>query len=191
MTSKIGKYIHVNMVTMSKKLILVIAGCITLGTVNSQSVSFKAKSGDTELDASLSDINAKAKLDLSVFKKDMSVSFGVTNGKLDNLLLTMQPADVYMSLEIGKLVKKPVETVVASYEKNKGKGWGVIAKEMGIKPGSKEFHELKNQAKGKGNKGNGNSHGKDKDDDDHGEEKEKEHGNGNSHGNGHGKGKNK
>jgi hypothetical protein len=29
------------------------------------------------------------------------------------------------------------------YKQSKGKGWGVIAKELGIKPGSPEFHALK------------------------------------------------
>ena len=31
-----------------------------------------------------------------------------------------------------------------TYQAHKGKGWGVIAKELGIKPGSREFHALKN-----------------------------------------------
>ena len=61
-----------------------------------------------------------------------------------------------------------IDDVIISYKKNKEKGWGVIAKEMGIKPGSPEFHALKGKTKtrkdkgkseGKG-KGNGNSKGK-------------------------------
>lgn len=147
-----------------------------IGFVNAQNtINFSAKSGDAELDISLADLNAKAKLDLSVFKKDMSVSFGITEGKLDKFLVTMQPADVFMSLQIGKLVSKPVDEVVKSYEKNKSKGWGVIAKEMGIKPGSKEFHELKGNAKAKG----------------HGKPDGKGNGGGNGKGNGKGKGKSK
>ncbi len=126
---------------------------LTIGSVNAQiSATFSAKSGDAELDVSLSNINTQAKLDLTVFKKDMTVSFGITNAKLDNLLISMHPADIFLSLQIGKLVAKPVDVVVASYQKNKSKGWGVIAKEMGIKPGSKEFHALKGKAKEKGNK---------------------------------------
>jgi len=35
----------------------------------------------------------------------------------------------------------------------KTKGWVYIAKEMGIKPGSAEFHELINQSKGNSSKG--------------------------------------
>jgi hypothetical protein len=33
--------------------------------------------------------------------------------------------------------------VVREYKAHKGQGWGVIAKNLGIKPGSKEFHALK------------------------------------------------
>jgi hypothetical protein len=139
-----------------KRVIFIIACLLNMGLVNAQlSATFSAKSGDTELDVSLSNINNQANLDISVFKKDMTASFGITDGKLTNLLLSMHPADVYMSLQVGKLVNKPVDVVVASYTKNKSKGWGVIAKEMGIKPGSKEFHALKGKAKDKSNKGGG------------------------------------
>lgn len=36
------------------------------------------------------------------------------------------------------------EQVVKVYKANQGKGWVVIAKSMGIKPGSAEFYSLKN-----------------------------------------------
>jgi len=158
-----------------KKFSILLLSLFSVIMVNAQtSLSFSAKSGDTELDASLSDLNANAKLDLTLFKKDMSVSFGVTDGKLDKMLITMQPADVYMSLEIGKITAKPIDVVIASYQKNKAKGWGVIAKEMGIKPGSKEFHALKGNAKAKKDKVKGNA---------------KSNGNSGSGGGGNGKGK--
>ncbi|MEY4605009.1 MAG: hypothetical protein RIT43_2301, partial [Bacteroidota bacterium] len=82
----------------------------------------------------------------------------------------MAIADVFMSFEIAALTKKNVDDVVKSYEKNKDKGWGVIAKEMGIKPGSEQFHALKGNSKKasenskgnseKGNKGKGQGQGK-------------------------------
>lgn len=137
---------------MKKMFYLLLCLCYTYGTAQTKA-TFSAKSGDTELDASLSEMNANAKLDLSLFKKNLNLEFGISVGKVDVMLTTMQPADVYMCCEVGKIASKPVETVAQSYEKNKGKGWGVIAKEMGIKPGSKEFHELKNKAKNKKDKG--------------------------------------
>ena len=38
-----------------------------------QNFSLQAKSGDVELDASLNDINVKAKLDLPLFKKEIQI----------------------------------------------------------------------------------------------------------------------
>jgi hypothetical protein len=44
--------------------------------------------------------------------------------------------------------------VLKEYKTSKGKGWGVIAKSLGIKPGSAEFQALKNgQDLFNGNKG--------------------------------------
>ena len=59
----------------------------------------------------------------------------------------MQPSDIYMALEVSKISEKPMQDVISSYKENNGKGWGVIAKKMGIKPGSKKFKALKNRIK--------------------------------------------
>ncbi|MBA3682984.1 MAG: hypothetical protein H0W73_17740 [Bacteroidetes bacterium] len=137
--------------------------------LSAQNFSVKAKSGDTELDASLNAINVKAKTDINIFKKDLSLEFNIGEPKIEKMLaIDLSPADVYMTFEIAGLTKKDPDIVLDTYTKNKDKGWGVIAKEMGIKPGSAEFHALKGKAKNKkdkGNKkgagkGNGKSHGK-------------------------------
>ena len=47
---------------------------------------------------------------------------------------------------LSSLSGKPVATVVDVYRKNKAKGWGFVAKELGIKPGSKEFKALKDKS---------------------------------------------
>lgn len=129
----------------------------------SQNFSLSAKSGDVELDASLNDINIKAKTDITLFKKDLAVEFNVSAGKVDKLMvdLNMSPADAYMTLQVADMTKKDVDVVSKSYSVNKDKGWGVIAKEMGIKPGSPEFHALKGKAKNKKDKGNKHSGGND------------------------------
>jgi hypothetical protein len=135
--------------------------------MHAQNFSLSAKSGDVELDASLDDINIKAKTDITLFKKDLSVEFNIGEPKIDKMLnAQMSPADIFMVCQVADLTKKEPDAVVTSYNANKDKGWGVIAKEMGIKPGSPEFHALKGKAKhkkekkDKGEKGNGNGHGK-------------------------------
>ena len=124
---------------------------------SAQSISFAAKSGDAELDATLTDMNASAKLDLGAFKAKLNLDFGLPIPKIDLMLSTMTPADVFMNAQVAVVIGKPVDDVIVMYEKNKGKGWGVIAKEMGIKPGSKEFHQLKNSTKAKNKEMKGNS----------------------------------
>lgn len=136
----------------------------------------KISTGDADLDNALIVLNNDAKNALDAFKADAVEKFNVATGVIENLLgiHKMDPSDVIMALEISHITSQPVETVVTSFEKNKAKGWGEIAKEMGIKPGSKEFHQLKDNAKGKSNSMKGKGKGK-----------------GNSGAKGHGNGKNK
>jgi hypothetical protein len=120
-----------------------------------------------ELDSFLSEINVVAHADLGGFRADLSATFGVSSGQVDGLFeIFDEPADVYLTLRIGELAKVPIHHVVTEYRTHQGQGWGVIAKNLGIKPGSANFHALKagrlalhkpggSSAKpGKGNQGN-------------------------------------
>ncbi len=137
---------------------------VTLGSTTHAQIAFNT--GSVEFDADLNIINTNANADISAFKSDMSISFGVSIGTVESMLsMNMVPGEVYLALEIGSVTRKPVEDVLVVYRTHKGKGWGVIAQELGIKPGSDEFHALKGKCKAKkdkGNKGNGNGKGKNK-----------------------------
>jgi hypothetical protein len=71
-----------------------------------------------------------------------------------------EPADAFMVFQLGHMTGYSPERVMGVYESHRGKGWGVIAKQLGIRPGSPEFHALKRgdfaltgepaQGKGKG-----------------------------------------
>ena len=54
-----------------------------------------------------------------------------------------KPADSYMVLRLSELSHRPVKDVLRVYKADHGKGWGVMARQLGIKPGSQEFHALK------------------------------------------------
>lgn len=106
--------------------------------------------GSIELNTDLNSINVEAKANLSVFKNDLYVEFNTKPDNVDYLFsLNMQPAEVYLALSIAEISGKSTTEVAEVYKKNKSKGWGYIAKELGIKPGSSEFHELKNKSKNK------------------------------------------
>ncbi|NMB24963.1 MAG: hypothetical protein GX986_05460 [Firmicutes bacterium] len=93
----------------------------------------------------LEQLNIEAKADLGVFRTELSVEFGVPGTRIEQLMIeaTMEPADVYVTFELARISQKPVDEVVEVYKVNKTKGWGALAKELGIKPGSAEFKALK------------------------------------------------
>jgi len=110
----------------------------------------KTSTGDSALDRSLEALNNGAKENISEFAKKLGRKFGISESTTERLLKRagMSPGDVYMTAKVSKISKRSLEDVEKAYKENKGKGWGAIAKKMGIKPGSKEFHELKKDDSG-------------------------------------------
>jgi hypothetical protein len=88
--------------------------------------------------------NIQAQADPSGFKAQLATRFKIGNVQVDALLSNVaEPADAYLMLRLGEMSGKPVDYVIEKYKHNKGKGWGALAKSLGIKPGSEEFHALK------------------------------------------------
>ena len=93
----------------------------------------------------MKDFNIKAEADSSGFKARLSTRFKIGNTEINAVLSNVDnSADAYMVLRLGEMSGLPVEEVVKKHKSSKGKGWGSLAKSLGIKPGSKEFHALKN-----------------------------------------------
>ena len=129
------------------------------------------------------DLNVQASADRNGYKLELSKRFQIDGATVDLVLRRVNDmSDAYMVLRMGEMSNQPVDYVMTRYEANKHRGWGSIAKSLGIKPGSKEFHQLKrghdlnsydqrfsysdsntNNGKGKSkNRGKGNSNGKGK-----------------------------
>ena len=140
---------------MKKVIILFLT--VFLSVISNAQVSFNT--GNAEFDSDLGKINADAKLDFGAFKTNLVLSYDISDKKIDHLSISvkMEPAEIYLALELTKLSGKSIDQVVEIYEVNKDKGWGFIAKELGIKPGSPEFHKLKEDTKNKGAKGKSKS----------------------------------
>ncbi len=114
------------------------------------------------------DFNVQAQADQSGFRARLETRFDIGGTQVNAVLSNVpSPADAYIVLRLGEMSHQPTDYVIKQYKSHKGKGWGVIAKNLGIKPGSREFHELKRgsdlydggSGKGKG-KGHGKGHGK-------------------------------
>jgi hypothetical protein len=110
----------------------------------------------------IKDFNITAQADPSGFKAQLSTRFQIGDAKINAVIGNVEkPADAYMVLRLGEIAKRPPEEVLNDYKASKGKGWGVLAKNLGIKPGSREFkalksgHDLSEQGKEKEEKGKG------------------------------------
>ena len=90
------------------------------------------------------DLNINAEGDPLGFRARLEARFQVgaliINTVLDNV---EEPADAYMLLRLGEMSNQPMDHVIEEYKTGKDKGWGAIAKSLGIKPGSKDFFALK------------------------------------------------
>ncbi|MDD2318424.1 MAG: hypothetical protein PHO83_00050 [Geobacteraceae bacterium] len=92
----------------------------------------------------LDNLNVQAQADLPGFSARISAQFGVPLPQVQTVLGTVAvPADAFMVFQLGQMANRTPDAVLATYRANRGRGWGVIAKNLGIKPGSAEFHALK------------------------------------------------
>ena len=90
------------------------------------------------------DLSIQAQTDPTGFRARLAARFQIGEAKIKAVLGNVpDPADAYMVFRLGEISRHPPEKVIDVYKANKGKGWGVIAKQLGIKPGSAEFHALK------------------------------------------------
>lgn len=90
------------------------------------------------------DFNIQATADASGFRARLAARFQIGDARISAVLSNVEkPADAYMVFRLGEMAKRPPEEVLEQYKAGKGKGWGAMAKSLGIKPGSKEFHALK------------------------------------------------
>ncbi|MCK5311394.1 MAG: hypothetical protein KAJ62_04765 [Desulfobacteraceae bacterium] len=119
-----------------KKLFITIAIFlfIAVSTINAQA----------GLNDFLSDLNAQAKSDIKKFNEKLSSQFDLPLQKVKDIIKKVEfPGDAFMCMQLGLMTNNPPETIVHVYREKKKKGWGAIAKDLGIKPGSDEFHALK------------------------------------------------
>jgi len=105
--------------------------------------------GDAGWDSAVSKLNADAHSASQQFapKMDQRYGFneGVANGFMEKYGLTFGDACIAMKLSV--LSNHSLDQVMGAYEFHRERGWGAVAQSLGIAPGSREFHELKNDSR--------------------------------------------
>ena len=104
-------------------------------------VSSAAVAGDFDW---IRNFNIQADADPSGFRARLGTRFQIGDAQINMVLDSVgDPSDAYMVFRLGEMSNQPTARVIEKYKSGKGHGWGAIAKSLGIKPGSKEFHALK------------------------------------------------
>jgi hypothetical protein len=130
-------------------LCLAFSGAAHAG-VDQITVGYSPRTGDAYVDTRLGDINVFARGNTEGFIDEVVVSYGAPRYLVQELVIDRRwpPGDVYYACALAYHLKRPCGYVVDIYEKDRGEGWGAIAKRLGIKPGSPEFHALKKGVNG-------------------------------------------
>ena len=96
-----------------------------------------------DLDAYLEELSISARGDQVQFTARLGARFDLPAGEVELVLSNVdRPADAFLVLWLGEKSHQSRERVLEVYRHQKG-GWGAIARELGIKPGSQTFHDLK------------------------------------------------
>ncbi|HOD58960.1 MAG TPA: hypothetical protein PKL80_07405 [Rectinema sp.] len=136
---------------MKRSIAISIIVCLITLSAEAQVVTFGL--GDAELEAGLNELNVSAKVNVQGFQAEVSLAWGQPLASITVALSQgLTPGEVYLAAALAHFSNKPLPVVIELYQKNKQKGWGALAKELGIKPGSKEFKQLKEQLAGSNKK---------------------------------------
>jgi hypothetical protein len=101
-------------------------------------------SAHASLDDFIRHVDVQARADLDRFSARIGAHFGIPVPEVRVVLKTVKsPADVFMVFELGRMARIPHARVLDVYQAHRDKGWGAMARELGIKPGSRDFHALK------------------------------------------------
>ena len=124
-----------------------IAAITATGVASAQdySINWNPRSGDVWVDSQLGDVNRYGSRYREPFVNEMVRYYGAPRDLVTELLgqRNWAPGDVYYACSIAQVLGRPCRYVVQEWDRDHGQGWGEVAKRMGIKPGSPEFHRLK------------------------------------------------
>lgn len=114
-------------------------------------VGCHTRTGDLSWDARLSELDAYYGAHRKEFVTDLYEHYRVSRSCARWLLdmVRMSPADVYVTIRLHRMTLEPVNTIVDTWKAHRGQGWGVVAKKLGIEPGSADFHALKRDDRGR------------------------------------------
>jgi hypothetical protein len=128
---------------------LIVLGLLIQGTAFAQ----RTTTGDRKLDSLIATINIQERGDPDGFILDLSRSHSIPEAeiRLARTRYGLSAGDTFMATVLSRVFNLPIGNIAQEYSRNQGQGWGVMAMNRGIKPGSLEFKRMKAYARGSSN----------------------------------------
>ena len=103
------------------------------------------RTGDAWVDATLADINAYGRRYPDAFADELARYHGAPRDVVSALLAVpgWTPGDVYFACALAQSIGRSCRYVADEWRAHPGEGWGALAQRLGVKPGSPQFHQLK------------------------------------------------
>lgn len=119
--------------------------CAGFAQAQTFSLNWNPRSGDVWVDARLGDMNAYGMRYPDPFIDELVRYHDAPRGLVTELLVTRHwaPGDVYYACAIARIIGRPCDYVADYWQAHHAQGWGAVARQLGIKPGSAAFHRLK------------------------------------------------
>lgn len=96
------------------------------------------------LDNFLDNLNVQAGADREGYATQLGIHFSAPRSSVDHVLASViSLGDAFMIFQLGRMTGLSLDRIMGTYRGQKNKGWGAMAQDLGIKPGSAEFHALK------------------------------------------------
>ena len=108
-------------------------------------VEWSPRTGDAWVDATLADINAYGRRYPDAFADELARYHGAPRDVVSALLAGAgwTPGDVYFACALAQSIGRSCRYVADEWQAHPGEGWGALAQRLGVKPGSAQFHQIK------------------------------------------------
>jgi hypothetical protein len=134
---------------MKTMLMTLLALVVLVGLAHGMGAKPADRTGDRSFDATLEKIGIEAKADTEGYLSRLGKRHGIAESEIRQAMAEhrLSAPDIYMATALAKATERPLLTIAAQYQESPGRSWGALAKDLGIKPGSQEFHALKQGAR--------------------------------------------
>ena len=106
---------------------------------------WRPRTGDAWVDAALADVNAYGRRYPDAFADELARYHAAPREVVVALLAdpAWTPGDVYFACVLAQSIGRSCRYVADEWQAHGSEGWGALAQQLGVEPGSAQFHALK------------------------------------------------